>query len=146
MGHGDLCFSNMLYNKEICLLKLIDPKGARIEEELWTDPYYDLAKLSHSVCGRYDYINSGFHSISLDNNLLLSLEIDFDNLPYMRIFKEFCLNNGFDFTLVRLFEVSLFLSMLPFHMDNPQKVLSFILNAINIMEGLEKNAGSQTNN
>ena len=38
----------MLYSKEINLLRLIDPKGALTEEDLWTNPYYDIAKLSHS--------------------------------------------------------------------------------------------------
>ena len=34
IGHGDLFFANMLYSKEINLLRLIDPKGALTEEEL----------------------------------------------------------------------------------------------------------------
>ena len=39
---------------------------------------------------------------------------------------------------VRIYEVSLFLSMLPLHMDNPYKVLGFILNARKIMEEISK--------
>ncbi len=57
IGHGDLCFANMLYSKATDMLRLIDPKGALTEEELWTDPYYDIAKLSHSICGNYDFFN-----------------------------------------------------------------------------------------
>ena len=53
VGHGDLCFSNILYSREANLLKLIDPKGALAEEDLYTDPYYDLAKLSHSRIPNY---------------------------------------------------------------------------------------------
>ena len=44
VGHGDLCFSNILYSREANLLKLIDPKGALAEEDLYTDPYYDPEK------------------------------------------------------------------------------------------------------
>ena len=137
IGHGDLCFSNMLFNKEADLLKLIDPKGAVEEAELWTSPYYDLAKLSHSICGRYDFFNNGLHHISLDSNLKFKLDIDFDNTEYINKFRDYVEKNGFLYEAVRLYEVSLFLSMLPLHMDNPQKVFGFILNAINIMGELE---------
>ncbi|MBC7389181.1 MAG: hypothetical protein H7329_08235, partial [Opitutaceae bacterium] len=41
--------------------------------------------------------------------------------------------HGYNYELVRIFEASLFLSMLPLHIDNPKKVLAFILNAINIL-------------
>ena len=139
IGHGDLCFSNMLFNKETSLLKLIDPKGAVIEEQLWTDPYYDVAKLSHSICGRYDFFNNGLFSISINKNLQFDLEISFDNKEHISIFKAFCKNNGFDYTLVRLYEASLFLSMLPLHMDNPLKVLGFVLNAVDILNEVEEN-------
>lgn len=138
IGHGDLCFSNMLFNKEADLLKLIDPKGAIIEEDLWTNPYYDLAKLSHSICGRYDFFNNGLHHISLDTDLRFKLDIDFDNTKYIDEFKYYTENNGFSYEAVRIYEVSLFLSMLPLHMDNPQKVFGFILNAINIMGELKE--------
>ena len=46
--------------------------------------------------------------------------------------------SGFSYIAVRVYEVSLFLSMLPLHMDNPQKVFGFILNAINILEEIEE--------
>lgn len=138
IGHGDLCFSNMLFNKETNLLKLIDPKGAIKEDQLWTDRYYDIAKLSHSICGRYDFFNNALYSISLNRELQFDLEISFDNAEYISIFRDFCKDNGFDFVLVRLYEVSLFLSMLPLHMDNPLKVLGFILNAGEILEEVKQ--------
>ena len=137
IGHGDLCFANMLYNKEADLLKLIDPKGALTKDELWTNPYYDVAKLSHSICGNYDFFNCGSYSIYLDNNLKFKLEVYYDNTNYKKIFKNFVEEAGFDYKLVRLYEASLFLSMLPLHMDNPQKVFGFLLNAINILKEIE---------
>lgn len=138
IGHGDLCFSNMLYNKETDLLKLIDPKGALEESELWENPYYDVAKLSHSICGRYDFFNNGLYHIALDSNLKFYLEIDYDNTAYKELFKTYVECNGFLWEAVRIYEVSLFLSMLPLHIDNPQKVFGFILNAIKILEEIEE--------
>lgn len=138
IGHGDLCFSNMLFNNEADLLKLIDPKGATEEWQLWTNPYYDIAKLSHSICGKYDFFNNGLHHISLDSHLKFKLDIDFDNTLYKELFKTYVEKSGFSYIAVRVYEVSLFLSMLPLHMDNPQKVFGFILNAINILEEIEE--------
>lgn len=137
VGHGDLCFSNILYSKEAEILKLIDPKGALIQEELYTDPYYDLAKLSHSICGCYDFFNSGLYEISIKRDLKLDLTIDTDNTSYKEIFKSYLQENGYNYALVRLYEASLFLSMLPYHMDQPGKVFGFLLNAIKILDEVE---------
>ena len=137
LGHGDLCFSNILYNHDARLLKLIDPKGAVTEDDMYMNPYYDIAKLSHSVCGAYDYFNSDLYEISLNDNLKFELKIDCDNDRYISIFNEYLEKNGLDVRLIRLYEASLFLSMLPLHMDREKKVFGFILNAIKIMDTLE---------
>ena len=138
IGHGDPCFANALYNKSTQTLKFIDPKGALTEEQLWTNPYYDVAKLSHSVCGNYDFFNNALFDIKIDSNFDYNLEIPFDNSRYVEIFKQKAEKNGFDYLSVRIYEASLFLSMLPLHMDNPHKVFGFILNVRNILREIEK--------
>ena len=137
VGHGDLCFSNILYNNSARLLKLIDPKGATDEEGMYMNPFYDIAKLSHSICGAYDYFNSEQYEISIGTDMKLSLKIDADNDRYIKIFKEYLDKNDLDYRLIRLYEASLFLSMLPLHIDRPKKVLGFILNAVRIMDEIE---------
>ena len=139
IGHGDPCFSNCLYNKSTKLLKFIDPKGALTEEELWTNPYYDIAKLSHSVCGRYDFFNNALFEVKMNDQFQLELEIPFEPSSYVKIFKKKVEDNGFDYLSVRIYEASLFLSMLPLHLDNPHKVFGFILNAKDILEEIEQN-------
>ncbi len=139
IGHGDPCFSNALYNKSTKTLKFIDPKGALAEEQLWTNPYYDVAKLSHSVCGRYDFFNNGLYDIKINPEFSYELEIPFDNSGFVKIFRDKVEKNGFDYLSVRIYEASLFLSMLPLHIDNPHKVFGFILNVKNILEEIEKN-------
>lgn len=138
IGHGDLFFANMLYSKEVNLLRLIDPKGALEEKDLWTNPYYDVAKLSHSICGNYDFFNVGAYDIEMNKQMKLELHIHFDNTKYKEIFKQYLKDAGYNYLLVRLYEASLFLSMLPLHIDNPHKVLAFLLNAINILKEIEK--------
>lgn len=139
IGHGDPCFANALYNKSTNTLKFIDPKGALEEKDLWTNPYYDVAKLSHSVCGRYDFFNNALFDIKVDPHFKFNLEIPFDNLRFVEIFKNKALENGFDYWSVRIYEASLFLSMLPLHIDSPHKVFGFILNVKNILREIEEN-------
>lgn len=140
IGHGDPCFANTLYHKSTQMLKFIDPKGALTEAELWMNPYYDIAKLSHSVCGRYDFFNNGTFSIRIDENFHSELVLDFDNTAYIRAFRQKLEACGFDYLTVRIYEASLFLSMLPLHIDNPHKVFGFILNAIQILKEIENYA------
>ena len=137
IGHGDPCFANVMYNKATCVLKFIDPKGALCEEDLWTNPYYDIAKLSHSVCGNYDFFNNALFDICINEDFNAELKIEFDNSVYKAIFRKKLEENGFDYLTVRIYEASLFISMLPLHIDYPHKVFAFILNAINILEEIE---------
>ena len=138
VSHGDLCFSNILYSHDASLLLLIDPKGANCADDMYMDPYYDIAKLSHSICGHYDFFNSDLYEISLDEDMRLKLDVDADNREYVEIFAKILKQNGIDFRLVRLYEASLFLSMLPLHIDREKKVLAFTLNAIAILKSLEE--------
>ncbi|MCR5626326.1 MAG: hypothetical protein K6F99_03305 [Lachnospiraceae bacterium] len=137
IGHGDLCFSNILYQPDCDMIRLIDPKGASSEADIYTDPYYDVAKLSHSVCGNYDLINSARYEIRINENMEAELVFDADMKVYKDIFRRHLEEAGFDYGKVRLFECSLFLSMLPLHIDRPQKVMAFILNAIRILRETE---------
>ena len=116
---------------------MIDPRGALEEKDLYIEPHYDIAKLSHSIFGSYDFFNAGLYNIK--KNSSPHLNIQNKNKEMLNIFKNYLKNNNYDYNIIRLFETSLFLSMLPFHIDNPHKIIGFILNAINIMEELEKN-------
>ncbi|MBB3118046.1 hypothetical protein [Pseudoduganella violacea] len=138
IGHGDPCFSNVLYDQSRYLLKLIDPKGALSEEELWTHPFYDLCKVSHSVLGDYDFINNGLYQVSFadDNRLVLQLRQG-QHAPLKALFRQQLRAQGYDARLLRLGEASLFLSMLPLHIDIPNKIVAFLLKAHAILDEVE---------
>ncbi|MFY9288351.1 MAG: hypothetical protein WAO98_07590 [Alphaproteobacteria bacterium] len=140
IGHGDLCFSNMLYDTTANALRLVDPKGATTEDELWTDALYDFAKLSHSILGDYDWINNDLFSIQITEGNQLNLKIETDGFnvePFKEIFIERLRTAGVDMYGIRLYEASLFLSMLPLHITQEQKLLAFILRAASILEELQ---------
>lgn len=138
VGHGDPCFSNVLYDQQRYLLKLIDPKGAVTEEELWTHPLYDLCKISHSALGDYDFINNGLYSVGFADNNDLVLRLAYTNHSTLKsLFLRRVQEQGHDTRSMRLGETSLFLSMLPLHIDYPNKVIAFMLKAKQILDEVE---------
>lgn len=138
IGHGDLCFSNILYSKINQYMRFVDARGASNAEDIYTDPYYDVAKLSHSVLGNYDFINHDMFDIQVAEDLALKLKPDRAVDPWVRaLFADRLERAGFDLELTRLCEASLFISMLPLHIDRPRTVLGFVLTAVSILDELE---------
>jgi len=138
VGHGDPCFSNVLYDQQRYLLKLIDPKGAVNESELWAHPLYDLCKVSHSALGDYDFINTGLYSVGFSDNNDLLLRVNHGNHATLKpLFLQRVKATGHDPRIMRLGEASLFLSMLPLHIDYPNKIIAFLLKARQILDEVE---------
>jgi hypothetical protein len=138
VGHGDPCFSNILYDQQRYLLKLIDPKGAVNEAEMWTHPLYDLCKISHSALGDYDFINNGLYNVGFSDNNNLVLRLVYTNHADLKpIFHRQIRAMGHDERIMRLGEASLFLSMLPLHIDYPNKVIAFMLKAKQILDEVD---------
>ncbi len=138
IGHGDPCLSNVLYDQQRYLLKLVDPKGAISEDELWTHPLYDLCKISHSILGDYDFINNGQYTVGFTAGNDLALSFPHTNHSALKdLFIERVKSMGYDIRIIRLGEVSLFLSMLPLHIDHPNKVMAFLLKARQILDYVE---------
>ena len=141
IGHGDSCFSNILYDRRTRLLKLIDPAGATSAEQLYTNPLYDIVKLSHSILGGYDFVNNGLYDITLGADLRLHLHTpETMYRDYARLFLEELVTRHLDPCAIRLLEASLFLSMLPLHQDKPRNVVAFVLIALNILQEVESNS------
>lgn len=140
VNHGDLLLSNVLYSKESEILKFINPYGTFAESDMYKDAYYDLAKLSQSVCGMYECFEQGLYKISINRDLQLDLSIGIDKsvmTSFRDVFKQFLDNNGYDYRLVRICEASLFLSSLPDIADDSGKVFGFLVNAIRIIEEIK---------
>jgi hypothetical protein len=129
-SHGDLCFSNLLFDHK--KLYLIDPKGASTPDLNFRFIHYELAKLSQSLFGKYDLINHELFEIQ-DNKLNYS--IDFSPSPVVREkFIQLITSFGTDLKMVRLIESSLFLSLIPFHKESLKKMKGFLINSITIFQ------------
>jgi len=136
VSHGDLCFSNILFSPQNLEIKLIDPKG--YENNGIRSPYYDMAKLSHSIFGYYDLIINNMVEMDFDENMNVSL--NFSKFDYIKDFDYLFVNlvskMNFDMTLIRLIESSLFLSMIPLHRENKRKAFMLCLRSVEIFEEL----------
>ncbi|MEM1344456.1 MAG: hypothetical protein AAGI34_07720 [Pseudomonadota bacterium] len=139
VSHGDPCFSNILFDRRLGLMRLIDPRGAVQREDALMHPLYDLAKFSHSILGGYDFINNGLFECVLDTELGLALKLPSGAIPETARagFIGAVARAGFELRAVRAVELSLFLSMLPLHADHPQKLVGFALTAVDILKALE---------
>ncbi|MGP9798534.1 hypothetical protein ACT3UJ_14390 [Halomonas sp. 86] len=134
--HGDLCFSNMLFDSRSDSLKVIDPRGINDQGQItvYGDQRYDLAKLSHSVVGMYDYIIAGRYR--LNGFDAMDMSIDFDASERMQKIHSLFLSTNFIPGLptrdIQPLVVLLFLSMLPLHADRPDRQKAMIANALRL--------------
>ena len=94
--------------------------------------------MSHSICGNYDFFNNAMFDITVDEQFRCHLSIPSHNTEYKEVFRRKLEGEGYDYLMVRVYEVSLFLSMLPLHIDRPHKVFGLLLNAVEILEEIEK--------
>jgi dTDP-glucose pyrophosphorylase len=108
--HGDLHFANMFYCFHYKELKLIDPNGRLSGHWL-----YDIAKLYHSVIGKYDWIDSELYS----SFGFVDKGIDGVHLAFNKFMRDIGLSDD-DIDLVRQLTASLFLTMIPLH-DHSKK-------------------------
>ncbi|WP_339839825.1 hypothetical protein [uncultured Maribacter sp.] len=133
-SHGDLCFSNILFSEQNMDIKLIDPKG--YENKGMRSPYYDMAKISHSIFGNYDLIINNMAEINFNENMHAFL--NFTNHDYIKnyiySFENLVLKMKMNIKLIRLIESSLFLSMIPLHYENKRKAFMLCLRSIELYE------------
>jgi len=116
--HGDYCLSNILYDLNNQIVKLIDPRGSFGQKGIYGDARYDIAKLRHSVVGLYDYIVGDLFQIeSNKNTFTYDLFEDEKNNQLARYFDTCMINNGYNLKEIKLIEGLLFLSMIPYHAD-----------------------------
>ncbi|MFV0499617.1 MAG: hypothetical protein ACK5NF_06275 [Bacilli bacterium] len=121
--HGDYFFANILYDPNMNFIRLIDPRGDFGGYGIYGDTRYDLAKLSHSLNGKYDFIVSDeftLESTGKEINYSINSSTRHDKIKDL-----FYSKLGDQAQEIQLIESLLFLSMVPLHSDYPsrQKVM-----------------------
>lgn len=136
--HGDLCFSNILYDSRADMIKLIDPRAIDFNNKftLVGDVAYDIAKINHSLIGLYDHIIAGAFSIQENGELDFSFEI-FTNERIKTLQLSYLQENLLPDVTPQDYmplTVLLFLSMLPLHSDNKERQLALFANAFRLYD------------
>ncbi len=139
--HGDFCFSNVLYASRLRRIKVIDPRGSVDgTPSLWGDPRYDLAKLAHSIIGRYDQIIAGRCRVRRSGD---DHGIDFEPLAAQAWLEDALADLTIDgygaaSGQVKAVMTGLFLSAPPLHADRPDRQQALIANALRLFLDLDR--------
>ena len=142
--HGDLCFSNILYGvndiTNDVILKFIDPRGIFGKTKFFGDLYYDLAKISHSCNGGYEFfIYDKFDVSNVDNQFKLSFHNEQRkndiNAKFLSISNEY----KFDYNKIKLIEGLIFVGMCARHYDNLNRQKAMLMTGLNILNDVYEN-------
>jgi hypothetical protein len=140
--HGDLCFSNLLFDNRVEAVKCIDPRGMTPDGQLslFGDRRYDLAKLYHSVIGLYDMIIAGRYVARVVSDNECKIEFSLSQTLHEEVTscfrREILEKSGYKEKEILAITVHLFLSMLPLHADHPQRQRAFLSNALRLFNQL----------
>lgn len=119
--HGDYFFANILYEPNSNIIRLIDPRGDFGGHGIYGDPYYELAKLSHSIDGMYDFIVEDLFELKEKNKYDFDYKISFSK-KHIEIKEEFYSRfSKKDIQKIKFIQSLLFLSMIPLHYDKPER-------------------------
>lgn len=140
--HGDFCFSNILYDFRTNNIKTIDPRGIDLDGNftIYGDTHYDLAKLSHSVLGLYDWIIAGYYDVEIkQTSIQFRLDTPNSILGIQKLFLSL-IENKFQLQASSLYamQIHLFLSMLPLHEDDPKRQQALMANAFRLYQILKE--------
>lgn len=128
--HGDFCLSNILYDYRHGIIKLIDPRGSFDEPGLYGDSVYDIAKLTHSIYGGYEFlINNRFRYQESESQHFYDIYFREYHLKIQDLFRTKIshLYNAIEISNILLAQSLLFLSMVPLHKENIDKQKSMLL-------------------
>ena len=138
--HGDLCFANIMVDKNLSFIKVIDPRGKFGEYDIYGDCRYELAKLFHSIDGKYDFIIKDLFLLDADIESDIPM-IDYTVLDKDRGFDVFecflkCFEKqiGEDKHKIELIEALLFLSMIPLHGEDKKHQYAMLATGIQILD------------
>lgn len=116
--HGDMCFANILIDDKLNFIKLIDPRGSFGSYDIYGDQRYELAKLFHSVDGKYDLIIKDLFNIEVTDNSI-NYQFDKNIIDLYPLIKQRFFNLVEDrLKEIEIIEALLFLSMIPLHNEN----------------------------
>ena len=140
--HGDFCFSNLLFDFRKHQIQMIDPRGSLDGVNFTINGFlsYDLAKLTHSVIGLYDFIVSDRFIINKDNDGISEIVFNLQKqtLNVQSEFLSILIEKGFNFKLIMTICIHLFISLIPLHSDSTNRQQGFYFNIFRLYKELKE--------
>lgn len=137
--HGDLCLTNILYSIDTNTVRLIDPRGEFGKYDIYGDVRYDLAKLCHSIEGKYDFIIKDLMDVKVNNNKIdYKIHYTGRHEQVEEIFRERLSKINYNVKSIKLIEALLFLSMVPLHKDYPKRQYVMLSKGVELIDSLIK--------
>ncbi len=136
--HGDLCFSNILIDQNRAFIKVIDPRGAFGEYDIYGDPRYEMAKLFHSIEGGYDYLIKDRFTLSVNENtreIECRLKVEPEKIQGIwEVFRGSMSDLiGPEEKEIRLIEAALFFTMIPLHNESIKQQMAMLATGITLL-------------
>jgi len=139
--HGDFHFGNILYDLINQIVRLIDPRGSFGQPGVHGDPRYDIAKLRHSVSGKFDLITADLFTLNDEGDCFKSALFIDEVHPAIEAYFDKCIvEEGYNLDEIKLIEALLFISMLPLHSDYPTRQKLMYLTGIEKLNDLYANS------
>jgi hypothetical protein len=141
--HGDLCLSNVLWDRRTGIVRVVDPRGSFGGFDIHGDPRYDLAKLSHSFEGHYDFFVNDLYDLEWSaDGLSCSPHLSAGH-RHLRVLIEAWLDRicGGRRHQVRYIESLLFLSMVPLHSDRAKAQQAFLARGLELLTQVAEGCG-----
>lgn len=136
--HGDLCFANIMVDGNFSFIKVIDPRGKFGEYDIYGDQRYELAKLFHSVDGKYDFIIKDLFELNVNAQeakivyQVLERKREFNLYEvFLDVFLDEISNRQKE---IELIEALLFLSMIPLHGESARHQYAMLATGIELLD------------
>lgn len=141
--HGDFCLSNILYSLNSNTVRVIDPRGEFGSFDIYGDIRYDLAKLSHSIQGKYDFIIEDLFELEINDteiNYMIYCNDKHQQIEemYMKWLYKYT-DNAYS---IEFIESLLFFSMIPLHKDYINRQMVMLATAVKLIDKLINNTFS----
>jgi hypothetical protein len=115
-------------------IHMIDPRGVFGKTKYFGDPYYDLAKISHSCNGGYEYFIYDQFQVDVESNkFFLDFKNEYNkdkiNSKFIKLVDEF----KFDYQKIKLIEGCIFIGMCARHYDSLERQKAMFITGLDIL-------------
>jgi len=123
--HGDLTFSNTLYNPQKNKIFIIDPRGYYGNIKIFGDIDYDWAKIYYSLIGNYDQFNMKNFKLEIDNDKV-EIDIKSNNWEFLEDYFFELTNTSND--KIKFYHAIIWLSLTTYAWDDIDSILGAFYN------------------